>query len=309
MVSQGAIVNPVTTLFAAAGLSFVMATGAFAQTADVGRALVASNNLRISADITRSGTDPVLVKQFIVPYAGVVQIRWQLRSDGTHTANSFVASQIDSCPVRSTTQDTYQTFTCNLRVAGGDLVEVSAEGEQTPGYSTWSVRRARLFFDVVDSSGRGRTLPDETPFAAPEVSDAVAAGASAPTADAGRALVLSDNLRVAMDSERTGAGPVTAKEFLVPYAGKIRVKLQVKSDTPGRTAHGYVISQIDFCTATTTAATFQSFTCDVRVLEGDLVKVVVDGVLVAPASFGTVRRVRVFYDVADASGRARVLMD
>jgi hypothetical protein len=55
--------------------------------------------------------------------------------------------------------------------------------------------------------------------------------------------------------------------------------------------------------------TFQSFTCDVRVVEGDLVKVFVEGELVPSASFATVQRVRVLYDVVDASGRGKVLMD
>jgi hypothetical protein len=319
-------VNPITTVLAAVVLLFVTPTGAFAQTADAGRALVASDNLKLSADTPRSGAEPKVVKRFIVPYAGVVRIRWQVRSDGIHKAYSFVTSQIDSCPIRTTTLDTFQSFACNLRVVGGDIVEVSAEGQQDPGYSNWHLRRVRLFFDVVNASGKGRTLPDENPFAAPEASNgaetdplrstagnssaaAMATAASAPTADVGRGLVLSDNLRLTMDTARMGAGPVTAKEFVVPYAGKIRVKLQVRTETPGRTAHGYVISQIDFCTSTTTLGTFESFTCDLRVVEGDLVKVVVDGELSPTTSFGTVRRVRVFYDVIDAAGRARVLLD
>jgi len=141
------------------------------------------------------------------------------------------------------------------------------------------------------------------------LSSVMASSAVAQTADVGRALVVSDNLRLTMNTARTGAGPVTAKEFIVPYAGRIRVKLQVKSESAGHTAHGYVISQVDLCTSTTTSGTFESFTCDVRVVEGDLVKVVVDGELVPATSFGTVRRVHVFYDVVNASGLGKVLLD
>ena len=121
------------------------------------------------------------------------------------------------------------------------------------------------------------------------------------------ALVVSDNIQLTMDTAATGAGPVTAKEFVVPYAGRIRVTLQLKSDGSHEgSAHAF--SEIDFCTVTTMLATFETFTCQVRVLEGDLVKVAVAG-QVSPLTFATIRRVRVFYDVVDASGLGKVLMD
>jgi hypothetical protein len=61
-----------------------------------------------------------------------------------------------------------------------DLVEVSLQGEQdlsTPGFpfSTGFVRHVRVFFDVVNSSGRGKTLPDDPdPFSDPTAPDAAA---------------------------------------------------------------------------------------------------------------------------------------
>jgi hypothetical protein len=82
--------------------------------------------------------------------------------------------------------------------------------------------------------------------------------------------------------------------------------LQLKSDGSHR-GSAHVFSQIDFCTVKTKHATFD--TCEVRVVEGDIVKVVVEGQLVPATSFATVRRVRVFYDVIDASGHGKVLMD
>jgi hypothetical protein len=118
----------------------------------------------LSADTTRSGSDFTLVKQFIVPYAGVVRVKWQLKSDGSHDAFAFVESQIDSCPVSSTTLATFETFSCKLRVVAGDLIEVTVRGEQVNidpvAFSTGSVRRGQLFFDVVNSSGQGKTLAD-----------------------------------------------------------------------------------------------------------------------------------------------------
>jgi hypothetical protein len=50
-----------------------------------------------------------------------------------------------------------------LRVVAGDLVEVVVQGEQDTStflFSTGSVRRVRLFFDVVNASGQGKTLAD-----------------------------------------------------------------------------------------------------------------------------------------------------
>jgi methionine salvage enolase-phosphatase E1 len=48
-------------------------------------------------------------------------------------------------------------------VVAGDLVEVVVQGEQDTStflFSTGSVRRVRLFFDVVNASGQGKTLAD-----------------------------------------------------------------------------------------------------------------------------------------------------
>ena len=168
--------NPVATLLSAALLSFVITTGASGQTADVGRALVASDVLKLAADTARSSGEVTLVKQFLVPYAGVVRMKFELKSDGTHTATAFVESQIDSCPLSQTTLATFQSFTCDLRVVVGDVVQISVGGEQDGAtFSTGVVRRARMFFNVINASGSGTTLPDEPdPFASPEAPDAAA---------------------------------------------------------------------------------------------------------------------------------------
>jgi hypothetical protein len=152
----------ISAFLSAAVLSSAAATGAFGQTNDTGRALVASNVLKLSADTERSGTFSTTVKEFIVPYAGVVRVRWQLKSDGTGIATATVLGTIDTC---SSTNGTtaYQLGICDLRVVAGDRVLVSARGTMDPFTfvtSTAFIRRVRITFNVVDATGVGATLVD-----------------------------------------------------------------------------------------------------------------------------------------------------
>src|SRR4051812_15138016 len=61
-----------------------------------GRTLVASGVLKLSADTQRSGF--LIIKQFIVPYAGVVRLRYQFKSDGQgpQTVSVQVTGAIES---------------------------------------------------------------------------------------------------------------------------------------------------------------------------------------------------------------------
>jgi hypothetical protein len=156
-------VNRMTTLLSSAVLASVAATGASSQTADVGRVLVASNILKLSADTARSGTFQTAIKQFIVPYSGVVKVSWQLKSDGTHTATASINSRIQTCN-STTTAATFQTASCNLRVVAGDGVQVWAQGQiidfTTFTYSPTSIRQVRLFYNVVNSTGVGLVVSD-----------------------------------------------------------------------------------------------------------------------------------------------------
>lgn len=152
--------NPVATFVSAAVLSSLVATGAFGQTANVGRALVASNVLKLSADTARSGKFPIVVKELFVPYAGVVRVTWELRSDGSHTGSAFAASAADNCD-SSTMLATFQSHTCDLNVVAGDVVKVSVGGSPDPGtfiYSTAFVRNVRVHYNVVNASGLGKVL-------------------------------------------------------------------------------------------------------------------------------------------------------
>src|SRR6188508_2206209 len=76
-------------LAASVAFVIVMTGGAVAQTEGPGRALVASNVLRLSADTLRSGFS---AKDFIVPHAGVVRVRYTFKSDGTGSVSVSVSS-------------------------------------------------------------------------------------------------------------------------------------------------------------------------------------------------------------------------
>jgi hypothetical protein len=150
-------VNPGASFLAAVIFSSAIATGAFGLTADVGRALVVSSNLRLSSEPETSSEGAI--KAFIVPYAGVVRVELQLKSDGTNYAQVDITSQIANCN-KFTQSTSYQTFTCNLRVVAGDRVQAQVFGQSLGGgsYSEASIRRMRLFYNVVNSSGVSKIL-------------------------------------------------------------------------------------------------------------------------------------------------------
>lgn len=147
------------TLLSAAVLSSFAATVAFGQTNDSGRALVASNALKLSADTERSGiTTPV--KKFIVPFAGIVRVRWQVKSDGSGgKVDANISSSIDNC-TSSTTAATYQQGQCNLRVVAGDLIDVTASSFLGMSGATAFINNVRVFYNVVNNPGTGITLAD-----------------------------------------------------------------------------------------------------------------------------------------------------
>ena len=152
----------VATLLSSIVLSSTIATAAISQTNDTGRALVASNVLRLSANTERSGFQTP-AKKFIVPFRGVVRVRWQMKSDGSgQLATANIVSSIDSC-TSGTVAPTYQPGACNLRVVAGDLIEVSASGTMHPTtfiFSDAFIRNVRVFYNVVNNPATGVTLAD-----------------------------------------------------------------------------------------------------------------------------------------------------
>ena len=147
------------TVLAAAVLTSLSAPVAFGQTKGDGRALVASNVLKLRADTPRSGFAP-LSKQFVVPFAGTARVRWQFKTDGSGpTAYLNINSEVDSC-VASTTAAAYQSGVCDLRVVRGGPISVTAYGGGLPQGARVSMRNVRVFYNVVDHPGVGITLLD-----------------------------------------------------------------------------------------------------------------------------------------------------
>jgi hypothetical protein len=129
-----------------------------------GRALAASNVLKLSADTTRSGL--LASKEFVVPYAGVVRVKLQYRSDGNGPQNVSLAvnSTIHNCS-DSTTQTNFKAYSCDLKVVAGDRVRVTAMGFMTvypdpPAQSAAYLRNVRLYWTIINSAGTGGVLLD-----------------------------------------------------------------------------------------------------------------------------------------------------
>jgi len=164
----------ISALLLAAFLVSAISTGSSGQTAVTvppsptvvttnGKALAASNVLKLSADTERSGSIFVPDKKFLVPFAGIVRVKWQLKSDGSgQPANIRVVTGIDICSA-SHPGPNYKAGTCDIRVVAGDIVHVQGSGTPTGVlgmYSTAFIRNVRLYYNVVDATGLGQTLVD-----------------------------------------------------------------------------------------------------------------------------------------------------
>ena len=145
-----------TKLLSVAIVSSFVATPAFSQTNDPGKVLVPSNALQLRADTERSSSSEGMLKKFIVPYAGRVRVRWQLKTDGSAPANVIAQSVMEHCAA-TTYSTTYEQGSCHLRVLEGDYIEVrsyAAAGTRV------SVRNVRLYYDVVDNPGTMIRIPN-----------------------------------------------------------------------------------------------------------------------------------------------------
>jgi hypothetical protein len=152
--------NGILTAVLAAALSFAAASSAQAQ--NLGKVLVPSGVLRLSADTERSGTTTSTTKQFVVPYAGTVRVRWQIKSGHKFAAAHIaVAGSIAKCS-GSTLSLTYDGDSCLLFVVAGDLVQVTVHGEDLGNgeFALGYMRNVRLYYNVVNSPGTGSVLND-----------------------------------------------------------------------------------------------------------------------------------------------------
>jgi hypothetical protein len=126
----------------------------------------------------------------------------------------------------------------------------------------------------------------------------------------GRALIVSTTQQLAADTERTG---FNVKEFIVPYAGRVRVSWQYKTDGGGGVVvTASVTSNVDTCGKSTTSTVFTGAKCDIRVAAGDKITVSTTGsedINTFMFATPTIRNVRVFYSVVDSNGTGLVVSD
>jgi hypothetical protein len=120
---------------------------------DPGRALVASDTLRIAYNPAVTGDPGISVRQsFIPPYTGTVRIKWQIKSSsGMSVGASADVHAISSCG-NSTTSTTFVTQTCDLRVVGGYPVTVT--GNTNDGGTSVTIRHVQMFYNVIDFDGK-----------------------------------------------------------------------------------------------------------------------------------------------------------
>jgi hypothetical protein len=118
-----------------------------------GRALVASNRIQKAANTPIVG-DPgtTIGTAFIPPYSGTVRLTWEIRShDATQVDAVVFVEHLDSCAPTPTTSTTFVTQTCDLRVAAGMPINLSAAPSNGTNFVT--LRRVQLRYRVVNSDG------------------------------------------------------------------------------------------------------------------------------------------------------------
>ena len=128
----------------------------------------------------------------------------------------------------------------------------------------------------------------------------------------GKMLVASLTLQLASDEEVQSNTFLTsaAKEFLMPFSGRVRVQWKVKSGASSETASMTVGSSLEQCFSaknqSNDTTSYRTGHCFVRVLAGDTVRVTVHGEFLS-MSDGFMRDVRIFYDVKPGNGLGKVL--
>jgi hypothetical protein len=148
--------------------------GEAARPNDNGRVLVASNVLKLASpgEVSGTGFFGGTAKRFLVPFNGVVRVKWKIKTDASgQPASIGVTSAVETCIAGtnlSTTSQTYVEGSCDLRVVAGDIVYVTVKGSQPfPANpldpplppTTGFMQDVRLFYDVKNGNGLGKVLP------------------------------------------------------------------------------------------------------------------------------------------------------
>jgi hypothetical protein len=123
-----------------------------------GRALFPSTTLQVANDAILTGAAGKEVsRNFIPPYSGIVRVQWEVRSgDGSNVVSAAEVEHLFSCK-KNSTATAFVMMTCNIRVAGGMAVTVSAAPTQAT--NTASLRNVRLYYSIKDSDGKAITYP------------------------------------------------------------------------------------------------------------------------------------------------------
>jgi hypothetical protein len=123
-----------------------------------GRALFPSTTLQVANNALLTGAAGKEVRRnFIPPYSGIVRVQWEVQSgDGSNVVSAAEVEHLSSCKKNSTGTG-FVMMTCNLRVAGGMAVTVSASPDQIT--NTASLRNVRLYYSLKDSDGKAIAYP------------------------------------------------------------------------------------------------------------------------------------------------------
>lgn len=134
-------------------VALVVGTGSALALNGPGRALVASNTLRINtAAVITSSDDGNVQRSFIPPYSGKVRLKWEIKSStgGTVGANAYVHA-MSTCDQQATASTSFVTQTCDIQVVAGYPVVLNASSGT--GYQV-SLRNVQMLFSIVDSDGK-----------------------------------------------------------------------------------------------------------------------------------------------------------
>lgn len=140
-------------------------TSANAQANDNGRVLVASNVVKLESLALVSGSDffGSIPKRFLVPFNGVVRVKWKVRSSvAGKSVFVTVTSAVGPCDSgivnQTTTSTTFVDGRCNIRVAQGDIVNVKVNTGTLPD-TTGFMKDVTVSFNVQNGTGIGQVLP------------------------------------------------------------------------------------------------------------------------------------------------------
>lgn len=135
-------------------VALIVATGPVLALEGPGRSVVASNVLQISTNPALTGDMGSNVSRaFIPPYSGTVRLKWEIKSSNGLSVSARVAvHSMSSCDSQDTTSAAFVSQTCDIQVAGGFPVVITAS--TSDGSTRVSLRKVEMLFTLLDSDGK-----------------------------------------------------------------------------------------------------------------------------------------------------------